>query len=123
MGEVEYRSWLRQMTLSSLQGEEVVVLLPTRFLRDWVRGHYGDRLQALWQAELPAVRRVEFRVMPEARADAQAVSALTPAAPGGPRNGRPDGVEGGLAEPLGRAAEPRLADTRAEARPDRVEWS
>uniref|UniRef100_UPI0022EB75E6 chromosomal replication initiator protein DnaA n=1 Tax=Falsiroseomonas oryzae TaxID=2766473 RepID=UPI0022EB75E6 len=38
-------------------------------------------------------------------------------------NGRPDGVEGGLAEPLGRAAEPRLADTRAEARPDRVEWS
>ncbi len=68
VGEVEYRTWLRQMTLASVQGEEVVVLLPTRFLRDWVRGHYGDRLRALWQAELPVVRRLEFRVTPENRA-------------------------------------------------------
>ncbi len=30
------------------------VRLPTRFLRDWVRSHYGDRLNALWQAENPA---------------------------------------------------------------------
>ena len=50
VGEVEYRSWLRQMTLSAIEGEEVVILLPTRFLRDWVRTHYGDRLRLLWQA-------------------------------------------------------------------------
>uniref|UniRef100_UPI002351701D DnaA N-terminal domain-containing protein n=1 Tax=Falsiroseomonas oryziterrae TaxID=2911368 RepID=UPI002351701D len=110
VGEVEYKSWLRQMTLASLQGEEVVVLLPTRFLRDWVRGHYGDRLHALWQTEIPTVRRVEFRVMAEPRAgepravDAKAEPAATPARAAG----------NGLAEPLGRGSEPR-AEPRGDA--------
>ncbi|WP_275296004.1 DnaA N-terminal domain-containing protein, partial [Pseudoroseomonas ludipueritiae] len=67
VGEVEYRSWLRQMTLSAIEGEEVVILLPTRFLRDWVRTHYSDRLRLLWQAEHPGVRRIDIRVAAEAR--------------------------------------------------------
>ena len=45
VGEVEYRTWLRQMTLAGIEGDEAIVVLPTRFLRDWVRSHYGDRLQ------------------------------------------------------------------------------
>jgi chromosomal replication initiator protein len=60
-GEAEYRSWLRQMTLGSLDGDEITVYLPTHFLRDWVRGHYGARLNMLWQAENPAVHRVDVR--------------------------------------------------------------
>ena len=62
VGDIEYRNWLRQMTLAGVDGDEVTVLLPTRFLCDWVRSRYGDRLNALWQAENPAVRRVEIRV-------------------------------------------------------------
>jgi chromosomal replication initiator protein len=62
VGEAEYRSWLRQMTLAGQEGETLEVTLPTRFLRDWVREHYGDRLRALCQAEMPGVRRVELRV-------------------------------------------------------------
>ena len=62
VGDVEYRTWLRQMTLAGLEGDEITVRLPTRFLRDWVRTHYGDRLTALWMAENRAVRRVEIRV-------------------------------------------------------------
>ncbi len=62
VGDVEYRTWLRQMTLAGLDGDEVTVRLPTRFLRDWVRSHYGDRLKSLWQAENDSVRRVEIRV-------------------------------------------------------------
>ncbi|WP_372619057.1 chromosomal replication initiator protein DnaA [Falsiroseomonas sp.] len=118
VGEVEYRSWLRQMTLSTLQGEEVVVVLPTRFLRDWVRGHYGDRLQALWQAEMPAVRRVEFRVTPEPRAAAarpDGQAAPTPVGDGvATARPRAEPVEAGLAEPLGRPAEPRAPDGRGD---------
>ncbi len=128
VGEVEYRSWLRQMTLSALQGEEVVILLPTRFLRDWVRGHYGDRLRELWQAELPVVRRVEFRVKPEARPAEPAATVPGPASnlsepAATTQAARPaarlEVHEGGLAEPLGRPAEPR-----AEIRTDpRADWS
>ena len=62
VGEVEYRTWLRQMTLAGLDGDEVTVFLPSRFLRDFVRGHYGDRLNTLWQAENRLIRRVDIRV-------------------------------------------------------------
>jgi chromosomal replication initiator protein len=62
VGEVEYRTWLRQMNLAGLDGDEVTVNLPTRFLRDWVSTRYGDRLRAMWQSENPSVRRVDIRV-------------------------------------------------------------
>jgi len=62
VGDVEYRTWLRQMTLAGVDGDEVTVHLPTRFLCDWVRSRYGDRLNALWHAENPDIRRVDIRV-------------------------------------------------------------
>ncbi|MBV9784502.1 MAG: chromosomal replication initiator protein DnaA [Acidisphaera sp.] len=101
VGEVEYRSWLRQMTLAGLDGDEVTVQLPTRFLRDWVRSHYGDRLNTLWQAENRSVRRVDIRV--GARRLAESLD-QTPAAHQAARPGR------GEAE----------AEDRAERMPDRM---
>ncbi len=74
VGDVEYRTWLRQMTLVGLDGDEMTVRLPTRFLRDWVRSHYGDRLNALWMAENRSVRRVEIRVGPSVQLGAIAES-------------------------------------------------
>jgi chromosomal replication initiator protein len=62
VGEVEYRTWLRQMGLAGLDGDEVTVTLPTRFLRDWVSTRYGDRLRMMWQSENPSIRRVDIRV-------------------------------------------------------------
>lgn len=74
VGEVEYRSWLRQMTLSGIDGEEAVVTLPSRFLRDWVRGHYGERLRALWAAENLGVKRIDVRCAPQAAAPARGLA-------------------------------------------------
>ena len=81
VGEVEYRTWLRQMTLGAIDGDEITVHLPTRFLRDWVRGHYGDRLNALWQAENQNIRRVDIRVGSGVMASglAESLAALPPA--------------------------------------------
>ena len=62
VGEVEYRTWLRQMALAGQDGDEVTIRLPTRFLRDWVRSHYGDKLTTLWQSENAAIHRVDLRV-------------------------------------------------------------
>ncbi len=93
VGEVEFRMWLRPMTLGGVDGDEVTLLLPTRFLRDWVRGHYADKLNDLWQQENKRVRRVDIRVggttaavagLPElapAAAPARAAPAARPAAP------------------------------------------
>ncbi len=62
VGEVEYRTWLRQMTLAGMEGDEITVNLPTRFLRDWVSSRYGGRLRTLWQSENIDIRRVEIGV-------------------------------------------------------------
>ena len=62
VGDVEYRTWLRQMSFAGIDGDEVTLTLPTRFLRDWVHSHYADRLGMLWRAELPSVRRIDVRV-------------------------------------------------------------
>ena len=63
IGEVEYGAWLRQMTFGRRDGDEVTLLLPTRFLSDWVRVQYRDRLTALWRVEAPDIRRVDIRVV------------------------------------------------------------
>ncbi|NHO31713.1 chromosomal replication initiator protein DnaA [Acetobacter sp. LMG 1636] len=63
VGDVEYRTWLQQIVPGPVDGDEVTLLLPTRFLRDWVRSQYGDRLSTLWNQEIPTIRRVELQVM------------------------------------------------------------
>jgi chromosomal replication initiator protein len=80
VGDVEYRTWLRQMYFVGVNGDEVTVRLPTRFLRDWVRSHYGDRLNALWQAENRGIRRVDICVGTATPTSglAQSVSELPP---------------------------------------------
>ena len=62
VGEVEYRTWLRQIAFAGIDGDEVTLSLPTRFLRDWVRSQYEDRLHTLWRVEVPSIRRVDLRV-------------------------------------------------------------
>jgi chromosomal replication initiator protein len=76
VGEVEYRSWLRNMTLVGIDGDEVTIHLPSGFLRDYVRNHYADRLNALWRTENSSVRRVDIRV-----GSAVAIVAAAPAEP------------------------------------------
>ncbi|MBB5373264.1 chromosomal replication initiator protein [Acidocella aromatica] len=87
VGEVEYRTWLKQVALAGVAGDEVTVILPTRFLRDWVNKEYGELITAFWQAENPAIRNVEIRTGTQTRgtapslAEASApVQALAPAA-------------------------------------------
>lgn len=69
VGDADYRSWLREMTLSGVDGDEVTVNLPGAYLRDRVNSQYGARLKRLWQAQNPDIRRVEFRVAPKSGPD------------------------------------------------------
>ena len=94
VGDVEYRTWLRQMSLGDQHGDEVSVRLPSRFLRDWVRSHYGDRLNDLWRAENGRIRHVEICVG-TASGSANAAS-----------------IDDGLAEPVS-----PVAPTQLPARP------
>jgi len=131
VGEVEYRTWLRQMSLAGLDGDEITVTLPTRFLRDWVSTRYGDRLSALWQAENPAIRRVDIRVggaslQPSVETQT-APREETPrrdglmrpdgSAQGGVHRGAHGSTQGGAA-PIVASQATTWSDDRAEARSD-----
>ena len=115
VGEVEYRTWLRQITLGGVDGDEVTLHLPTRFLRDWVRGHYADKLNALWQAEDGRVRRVDIRV--GAMAPVLGAVAGSGAGPGSGRGGDRD-VHPGSEDPAdtGPARPGIRSEDRADAR-------
>ncbi|MEX0697979.1 MAG: chromosomal replication initiator protein DnaA [Dongiaceae bacterium] len=57
-GDAAFRSWLKPLVLVGHRDPEVRLAVPTRFMRDWVDTHYGDRLRALWAEERPTVRTV-----------------------------------------------------------------
>ncbi len=113
VGDVEYRTWLRQIRLGQAEGDEITLLLPTRFLRDWVRSQYGDRLSALWHGEVAQIRRVELQL-------GTAPSTLTepdPAVvlPEAGLHGKLQSRVQGQAAPAGiLAAEPQASATRAD---------
>jgi chromosomal replication initiator protein len=63
VGDVDYRNWLRRMSLLGREGDIAIIALPTRFLRDWVKERYGDRLRMLCASEIQGIRQVELRVV------------------------------------------------------------
>ena len=115
VGDVEYRTWLRQMTLGNVDGDEVTVHLPSRFLRDWVRGHYADKLNALWQSENTRIRRVDIRVGGAGvLAEPSGAERDSPALPGDmPDLPALDGADDPRSDP-GRSEMAALLDTRFE---------
>ncbi|MCR6630540.1 MAG: chromosomal replication initiator protein DnaA [Magnetospirillum sp.] len=85
VGDAAYRSWLRPITLQDVRDGAVRLGLPTRFMRDWVATHYGERIKSLWGAENPAIRAVEIVVGNAARpVSAPAVSAPAATVPASP---------------------------------------
>ena len=87
VGDTAFRSWLRPIVVQEVKDDSVRLSLPSRFMRDWVATHYGERIRALWGAENPAIRSVEIVVnTPKAAEQAarpapKAVPAPTPLEP------------------------------------------
>src|SRR5882757_5194652 len=65
-GETSFRRWLEPVAGSAEKTADGILVLtltlPTRFMRDWVEGHYGDAIRALW-GQLVGSGRVEFVVL------------------------------------------------------------
>ncbi len=48
-GEATFNSWIKPLVLIETEAGEIHLEAPTRFMRDWVKSHFGDRLFALWR--------------------------------------------------------------------------
>jgi len=67
VGEDVYSSWFARMDLESVQQQSVHLSVPTKFLRSWIQAHYADRVLTCWQAEIPAIDRIDLTVRSAAR--------------------------------------------------------
>jgi chromosomal replication initiator protein len=76
-GDTTYRTWLAPLQLSGVEGDRVLLAVPTRFLRDWVAAHYADRIRVLWRRLNPAISGVAL-VVSVAAQSADAPPALAP---------------------------------------------
>ena len=72
VGPVAWRTWLDGMALGALDGDEVILHLPSGFVRDHAVKEYAGHLTQLWRAERPGIRRVELRVGPARNAGSDA---------------------------------------------------
>ncbi len=62
LGEDVFSSWFGRMEFEVVENGAVRLSVPTRFLRKWIQSHYADRVLAQWQAEEPAIARLELSV-------------------------------------------------------------
>src|SRR3978361_120652 len=62
VGEDVFSSWFARMEPDGIDGDTVRLSVPTRFLRSWIQSHYAEKLLACWQAENPAISRIELTV-------------------------------------------------------------
>jgi chromosomal replication initiator protein len=69
VGDAAFKSWLQPLTVSPINSgamnlAEVSLIVPTRFMRDWIAKNYAERIQALWVEQNPAVTSVDLIVVP-----------------------------------------------------------
>ena len=69
VGESAYTSWIKPVTLIAIEGGVVRVAVPTRFMRDWILGHYAERLRELWSDEDETITALEISVQAEPGSD------------------------------------------------------
>lgn len=66
VGEKTFNSWLKPLQLSGVSNGEVRLAVPSRFMADWVKNHFADRLRHAFSAHLPGIRQVVIEVAPGA---------------------------------------------------------
>ena len=65
-GARTFDGWLKPAELGDFDAEQGIldIVMPSQFMADWVRSHFGDRLQLAWTSALPIVS--EVRVVADA---------------------------------------------------------
>jgi len=104
IGDAEFKSWLSPLDLCTVDGGKAVIGVPTRFMGDWVRRHYLDRITALLGQEFKDLCSVEIMVKKASSNRSQGVQATNGGgAPSPSRTGRrraAEAADGDFGAPL-----------------------
>lgn len=62
-GEAIFRSWLKPLTLQAYYHGTMEVSVPTRFMRDWIQTHYGEKILAMCSEANEDIKRLQIVVI------------------------------------------------------------
>ena len=79
LGDTIFSSWLKPLSFLCIRDRVVVLVAPSQFLRDWVRGHYVDQISRAWKAENPDIQDIELSASRGAVESSDDLSNLTDA--------------------------------------------
>ena len=61
-GEATYNSWLSSLKFISSRNGEVLLCVPTRFIKEWITVHYMEKILLLWQNEDESIHSIDIQV-------------------------------------------------------------
>ncbi|MGN7678961.1 MAG: chromosomal replication initiator protein DnaA [Anaplasma sp.] len=105
-GSAIYDSWLSALVYSGNENGKVILLVPTRFMKEWILVHYFERILKYWREESDSVYSVDVCV------DEGAAETKLPAATSSPTSHSADAsgmvVVGGTYDHLSSPLDPRF---------------
>src|SRR5678815_4448760 len=68
LGTRTFDGWLKPAELGQFEPDSgtLDLIMPSQFMADWVRSHFGERLTLAWKTVLPIVREVRVRAAADA---------------------------------------------------------
>ena len=64
-GEATYNSWLSSLRFVNNRNGEILLSVPTRFIKEWILVHYMEKILSLWQNEDGNIHAVNIQVIEE----------------------------------------------------------
>ena len=61
-GTAAFKSWIEPIEPKSFNNGVLELSVATRFMRDWVRSHYSDRIRYLWAQNFGIIARVDIAI-------------------------------------------------------------
>ena len=114
VGEAAFRSWLQPVSVHYVNGTRIDLAVPTRFMRNWVETHYGDRIRNLIKSLNPSLQTIELVIADPSPLPATPPGNTPPVSP--PPELRAAPIPAPAAEPLGASGGESLSELLAESR-------
>jgi chromosomal replication initiator protein len=74
-GAAAFKSWIAPIAPQSFGNGVLELAVATRFMRDWVKTHYADRIRQLWAQNVGAIARVDIVIAPSSKKAGEKISA------------------------------------------------
>ncbi len=61
-GQDVFESWLKKMDLLETKSDNLIITVPTRFIRDWITSRYLDNVIQIIKSHNKNINRIEFKI-------------------------------------------------------------